>query len=93
VFDIGRVINAKTAASQLRGGIVLGRGLAMAEQTLVDPRWTDHEPEPGGIPPSRARRHSTSRRVVPGRPDPNAPLGILGAGEVDITAGSGEVGR
>ncbi|WP_308010856.1 molybdopterin cofactor-binding domain-containing protein, partial [Streptomyces sp. AC495_CC817] len=26
VFDIGRVINAKTAASQLRGGIVMGLG-------------------------------------------------------------------
>ncbi len=38
VFDIGRVINAKTAASQLRGGVVMGLGLAMTEETLVDPR-------------------------------------------------------
>ncbi|MDT0570313.1 molybdopterin cofactor-binding domain-containing protein [Streptomyces sp. DSM 3412] len=46
VFDIGRVINAKTSASQMRGGIVMGLGLglgpglglAMAGETLVDPR-------------------------------------------------------
>ena len=38
VFDVGRVINPKTAASQLRGGIVMGIGMALSEQTLVDPR-------------------------------------------------------
>lgn len=37
-FDIGRVVNAKTAASQLRGGIVIGLGLALTEQTLIDSR-------------------------------------------------------
>ncbi len=36
-FDIGTVVNAKTAASQLRGGIVMGLGLALGEETLVDP--------------------------------------------------------
>jgi xanthine dehydrogenase YagR molybdenum-binding subunit len=38
VFDVGKVINPKTAASQLRGGIVMGIGMALSEQTLVDPR-------------------------------------------------------
>ena len=37
-FDVGRVLNAKTVASQLRGGIVMGLGLALTEETLVDPR-------------------------------------------------------
>jgi CO/xanthine dehydrogenase Mo-binding subunit len=32
VFDIGRVINTRTASSQLRGGIVMGLGMAMAEE-------------------------------------------------------------
>ncbi|MEV6446397.1 molybdopterin cofactor-binding domain-containing protein [Amycolatopsis sp. NPDC051716] len=31
VFDVGRVINAKTASSQLRGGIVMGIGMALAD--------------------------------------------------------------
>jgi CO/xanthine dehydrogenase Mo-binding subunit len=38
VFDIGRVVNLKTAASQMRGGIVMGMGMALSEETLVDPR-------------------------------------------------------
>ncbi|MFG2133030.1 xanthine dehydrogenase family protein molybdopterin-binding subunit [Streptomyces sp. NPDC048751] len=86
VFDIGRVINAKTAASQLRGGIVMGLGLAMAEETLVDPRN-------GRIMnPSLAEYHVPVHADVPpidvsflDDPDPKMPLGIVGAGEVGIT--------
>ncbi|MDX3458544.1 xanthine dehydrogenase family protein molybdopterin-binding subunit [Streptomyces sp. ME02-8801-2C] len=85
VFDIGRVINAKTAASQVRGGIVMGLGLAMAEETLVDPRN-------GRIMnPSLAEYHVPVHADVPpidvsflDDPDPTTPLGILGAGEVGI---------
>ena len=36
-FDCGRVMNAKTAHSQLIGGIVYGIGMAMFEETRVDP--------------------------------------------------------
>ncbi len=35
-FDAGRVMNAKTARSQLIGGIVYGLGMAMFEETHVD---------------------------------------------------------
>jgi xanthine dehydrogenase YagR molybdenum-binding subunit len=35
-FDCGRVINAKTARSQLIGGIVFGMGMALFEETRVD---------------------------------------------------------
>ncbi|HEY2556596.1 MAG TPA: xanthine dehydrogenase family protein molybdopterin-binding subunit, partial [Diaminobutyricibacter sp.] len=38
VFDVGRVINAKLAASQLRGGIIMGLSAAIAEEALIDPR-------------------------------------------------------
>ncbi|MFF0017683.1 xanthine dehydrogenase family protein molybdopterin-binding subunit [Streptomyces sp. NPDC005374] len=86
VFDIGRVINAKTAASQVRGGIVMGLGLATAEETLVDPRN-------GRIMnPSLAEYHVPVHADIPpidvsflDEPDPNTPLGILGAGEVGVT--------
>ena len=37
-FDVGRVINPKLVGSQLRGGIVMGLGMALMERTLVDPR-------------------------------------------------------
>src|SRR5690349_124974 len=32
-FDTGRILNAKTAASQFRGGIIMGLGLALTEET------------------------------------------------------------
>ncbi len=35
-FDVGRVINAKTARSQLIGGIVFGIGMALMEETRTD---------------------------------------------------------
>jgi len=35
-FDGGRIINAKTARSQLIGGIVFGIGMALLEETHVD---------------------------------------------------------
>jgi xanthine dehydrogenase YagR molybdenum-binding subunit len=35
-FDGGRILNAKTARSQLVGGIIYGVGMALFEETLVD---------------------------------------------------------
>ena len=37
-FDTGRILNPKTAASQFRGGIIMGLGLALTEETLFDER-------------------------------------------------------
>jgi len=38
VYGVGRRLNAKTADSQLMGGIVWGMGMALMEETLLDPR-------------------------------------------------------
>ena len=38
VFDVGRVINAKTARSQAFSGIIQGIGMALMEQTIYDNR-------------------------------------------------------
>ncbi len=38
MFDVGRIINPKTATSQLRGAVVMGIGMALSEQSLIDPR-------------------------------------------------------
>jgi xanthine dehydrogenase YagR molybdenum-binding subunit len=86
VFDVGRVINPKTATSQLRGGIVMGIGAALSEETLVDPAS-------GRIMnPSLADYHVPVQADVPAidvsyldEPDPTTPLGLLGVGEVGIT--------
>lgn len=85
VFDIGTVVNAKTAASQLRGGIVMGIGAALGEETLVD-RNTGRI-----VNANLAEYHIPVHADIPridieclGDPDPTMPLGVLGAGEVGI---------
>jgi xanthine dehydrogenase YagR molybdenum-binding subunit len=85
-FDCGRILNPKTAASQFRGGIVMGIGLALCEETLLDPRN-------GRIMnPSLAEYHVPVHLDVPeievmwtDIPDPQAPLGARGIGEIGIT--------
>jgi xanthine dehydrogenase YagR molybdenum-binding subunit len=39
VFDAGRVINPKTARSQLLGGMTQGLSMALHERSVVDPRY------------------------------------------------------
>ena len=85
-FDCGTVVNPKTAASQLRGGIVMGIGMALTEETLFDERR-------GRIMnPSLAEYHVPVNLDVPrieimfnGIPDEHAPLGARGIGELGIT--------
>ena len=92
VFDIGTVINARTAASQLRGGIVMGIGMALSEQTLIDHRT-------GRIMnPSLAEYHVPVHADIPhididylNEPDPTMPLGLHGIGEVSITGAAAAV--
>jgi xanthine dehydrogenase YagR molybdenum-binding subunit len=38
VYSAGKILNPKTARSQLQGGIVWGIGMALEEETLIDPR-------------------------------------------------------
>jgi xanthine dehydrogenase YagR molybdenum-binding subunit len=85
-FDCGRILNAKTAGSQFRGGIVMGLGLALMEETQFDERN-------GRIMnPSLAEYHVPVHRDVPeieviwtDIPDPHAPMGAHGVGEIGIT--------
>jgi xanthine dehydrogenase YagR molybdenum-binding subunit len=85
-FDCGRILNPKTAASQFRGGIIMGIGLALSEETLFDPRY-------GRVMnPSLAEYHVPVHLDVPeidvmwtGIPDPHTPMGAHGIGEIGIT--------
>jgi len=85
-FDCGRILNAKTAASQFRGGIIMGLGLALTEETFFDERS-------GRIMnPSLAEYHVPVHMDVPrieviwnDIPDPHSPLGTHGIGEIGIT--------
>lgn len=85
-FDCGRIINAKTAASQLRGGIIMGLGLALTEETQIDER------NGRVMNPSLSEYHIPVHLDVPeidvawtNIPDPRAPMGAHGIGELGIT--------
>ena len=36
-YDVGRILNQKTARSQIYGGTIFGLGMALMEETLLDP--------------------------------------------------------
>jgi len=85
-FDCGTILNPRTAASQFRGGMIMGLGLALTEETLFDERS-------GRIMnPSLADYHVPVHLDVPeidviwtDIPDPRSPLGARGIGEIGIT--------
>ncbi|NIJ20677.1 xanthine dehydrogenase YagR molybdenum-binding subunit [Sphingomonas naasensis] len=85
-FDCGRILNPKTASSQFRGGIIMGLGLALMEETLFDERN-------GRIMnPSLADYHVPVHMDVPDIDviwtdiaDPHTPMGAHGIGEIGIT--------
>ena len=85
-FDCGRIINAKTARSQFRGGIIMGLGMALMEETQFDER------NGRVMNPSLAEYHVPVHLDVPeidvmwtDIPDPHTPMGAHGVGEIGIT--------
>jgi xanthine dehydrogenase YagR molybdenum-binding subunit len=85
-YDCGRIINPKTAASQFRGGLIMGIGLALMEDTDFDERTARI------MNPSLAEYHVPVHMDVPrievmwtDIPDPYAPAGARGIGEIGIT--------
>jgi xanthine dehydrogenase YagR molybdenum-binding subunit len=85
-FDTGCIINPKTARSQFRGGIIMGLGMALMEETQFDERN-------GRIMnPSLAEYHIPVHMDVPeidviwtDIADPHTPMGAHGVGEIGIT--------
>lgn len=87
VQDVGRIMNEKTARSQIIGGVIFGIGAALMEATEYDKRW--------GNPVVRtlADYHVPVHLDVPpidvhfiGKPDPHiSPIGARGIGEIGIT--------
>jgi len=87
VYDVGRVLNEKTARSQMLGGIVWGIGAALQEESTLDTRYGRftnanlaeyHVPVNADI--------DTLDVTFIGRPDPYInSLGVRGIGEIGIT--------
>ena len=86
VFDVGTILNPRTAASQLRGGMIMGLGMALSEEVLFDER--SGRIMNAGL----ADYHIPAHLDIPeidvrwtGIPDPRSPLGARGIGEIAIT--------
>ncbi len=86
-YGVGNILNAKTANSQLKGGIIFGIGMALLEETLTDRRTGRvmnadlaeyHVPVNADVP-------DIDITFVP-ETDPYVnPLGVKGIGEIGIT--------
>ncbi|NOW94186.1 CO/xanthine dehydrogenase Mo-binding subunit [Mucilaginibacter sp. SG564] len=93
VMDVGRIMNEKTACSQIIGSVIFGIGAALMEATEYDKLW--------GNPVVRtlADYHIPVHLDVPlidvhfiGKPDPHiSPIGAGGAEEIGITGVSAAI--
>ena len=87
VQDIGKVMNEKTARSQVYSGVIYGIGMALMEETVYDPRTARpvirtladyHVPVNLDVPPIEV--------YLINKPDPHInALGARGIGEIGIT--------
>jgi xanthine dehydrogenase YagR molybdenum-binding subunit len=93
VFDIGRVLNRKTAASQLSGGMAWGIAYALCEDAVVDTRTGRF------VNPDFAEYHVATHADVPAievhfieEVDESAnPIGAKGVGELGISGAGAAV--
>lgn len=87
VMNIGRVLNSKTAASQIRGGVIMGIGQALMEECHLD--TTTGYPVVYDLATYHFPAHADIPRIevsFVGEPDFNFnPMGVRGCGEIGIT--------
>ncbi len=87
VFDGGRVLNAKTAHSQLIGGMTFGVGMALLEETMVDDSTGRivNANISEYLLPVNADIPSITATLLDGGDDQNAnPVGLKGLGELPM---------
>jgi xanthine dehydrogenase YagR molybdenum-binding subunit len=94
-YDVGTLLNEKTAHSQLMGGIVWGIGQALTEEGLLDPRY-------GRIANNNLAEYHVPVNADIGTIDISVmdttdlrlnPLGARGIGEIGITGVAAAVGN
>lgn len=90
VSDSGTVIHPMGLAQQIKGGAVMGMGMAVSERTVYDPQ----NGLPGNVgfyqtkPPSYLDVPSNIDWDAVNLPDPDNPYGVKGAGEPPMGAGA-----
>jgi xanthine dehydrogenase YagR molybdenum-binding subunit len=93
VFDIGRVMNMKLAESQMRGGVVMGIGMALMEETVLDKNLGRivnrdlgeyHVPVNADVPPIDVVLLDSFDEYA-------SPIGAKGAGEIGIVGAAAAI--
>ena len=101
VFDVGTVLNPKTARSQAIGGISYGIGMALHEETFYHPEEAKVGRAGRPVVRNLADYHVASHADVPdiqiafiNKPDPHInTLGARGLGEIGITGVAAAIGN
>jgi xanthine dehydrogenase YagR molybdenum-binding subunit len=95
VFAVGRIINAKTARSQFLGGMTMGIGMALLEESAIDARFgdfVDHDLA-GYHVPVHADVESLEAHWLD-EVDPHVnPMGAKGIGEIGIVGTAAAIGN
>ena len=81
----GRILNTKTASSQILGGVIWGIGMALHEESVIDHRY-GHFMNRNFAEyhvPVNADVHDI-RVIFVDEPDDSNPLGVKGLGEIGI---------
>lgn len=92
-YGAGRILNAKTARSQLQGGIIWGIGMALEEETLVDPRmgrYLNADLAEYHVPVN-ADIGTLDVTFVTEVDEHVNPIGVKGIGEIGITGVAGAI--
>lgn len=82
----GKIINPKTARSQIIGGVVFGIGMALTEESMADHqlgRFMNHNLAEYHVPVN-ADIHDIEVIFVEEKDDKTSPLGVKGLGEIGI---------
>ena len=82
----GKILNPKTARSQVVGGVVWGIGMALHEETMPDHnlgRFMNHNLAEYHVPVN-ADVHDIDVIFVPEHDDKASPIGVKGLGEIGI---------
>ncbi|MGN6108297.1 MAG: xanthine dehydrogenase family protein molybdopterin-binding subunit, partial [Kofleriaceae bacterium] len=93
VFAVGRVLNAKTARSQLIGGMTWGVGAALLEEAVIDPRSGAfvNRDLAGYLVPVHADIPAIDAVVLEGFDEQANELGAKGLGELGICGSTAAV--
>jgi xanthine dehydrogenase YagR molybdenum-binding subunit len=93
VFGGGTILNEKTARSQMMGGIIMGIGMALMEESVVDPRngrFITHDLADYHVPVNPDVPDIDITFVPENDPYVN-PAGVKGIGEIGITGAAAAV--